>query len=100
MSRPHGTPYDEEERLYAPPRGTFDPEWTVRLAMAARPTLGWQVAYRLVEHAWRHMRCSPQLSVDELVDFTAADEPNVPTADVVAVVQAAVDFCDAFAVEP
>jgi hypothetical protein len=100
VSRPHGTPYEEEERLYAPPRGSFDPEWAVRLALAARPGLAWPDAYRLAEHAWRHLRCSPQLSVDELVDYTAADEPDVPVADVAVVVQAAVDFCEAFAVEP
>ncbi len=38
MSVPgHGRPYDEEERLYAPPLGAFDPEWVVRLAQVDPP---------------------------------------------------------------
>ena len=48
-----------------------------RIAREVRPSLTWPVAYRLAEHAWRHLRCSPQLSVDELVDYTWADEPDV-----------------------
>lgn len=100
VAREHGTPYDEEERLYAPPHGSFDPEWVVRIARDVQPALTWPVAYRLAEHAWRHLRCSPQLSVDELVDYTWADEPDAAVADVAVVVQAAIDFCDAFSVEP
>ena len=99
-ARPHGSPYDEEERLYAPPHGSFDPEWVVRLALDRRPGIEWSLAYRLAEHAWRHLRASPQLSPDDLADYCGADEADADDLDVRAVTGAAVDFCDAFDVEP
>ena len=96
----HGLPYDEEERLYAPPLGSFDPEWVVRLAVERRPSLDWDVAYRLAVHTWRHLNASPQLSPDELAGYCGLDEPMTGPDDVDAVVRAAIDFCDAFQVEP
>ena len=96
----HGRPYDEEERLYAPPLGTFDPEWVVRLAVERRPALQWDVAYRLATHTWRHLNASPQLSPADLAGYCGLDEPSTPDGDVEAVVEAAIDFCDAFQVEP
>ncbi len=96
----HGTPYDEEERLYAPPTGSFDPEWVVRLAIGRRPGLDWSLAYRLAEHAWRHLTASPQLSPVELAAYCGWDEPGAAGEDVAVVVESAIDFCEAFAVEP
>lgn len=96
----HGLPYDEEERLYAPPLGSFDPEWVVRLAVERRPSLDWDVAYRLAVHTWRHLNASPQLSPDELAGYCGLDEPATEHGEVAAVVHAAIDFCDAFEVEP
>ena len=96
----HGRPYDEEERLYAPPLGSFDPEWVVRLARTRSPVLEWDVAYRLATHAWRHMNASPQLGPDDLAGYCALDEPAAVDGDVEVVVRAAIDFCDAFSVEP
>lgn len=96
----HGTPYDEEERLYAPPLGTFDPEWVVRIAIEREPRLDWDLAYRLARHTWRHLRASPQLSPDDLAAYVGLDEPGARDDEVVAVVEAAIDFVDAFAVEP
>ena len=96
----HGRPYDEEERLYAPPLGTFDPEWVVRLARARRPLLDWDLAYRLAGHAWRHLNASPQLSPVDLAAYCGLDEASASEEDLEAVVIAALDFCDAFQVEP
>lgn len=96
----HGRPYDEEERLYAPPLGSFDPEWVVRLAVERRAGLDWDVAYRLAGHVWRHLVASPQLSPDDLAAYCGLDEPAVPAGVVAVVVGAALDFCDAFEVEP
>ena len=100
MTRLHGTPYNEGERFYGPPRGFFDPEWVVRMARDRRPSISFALAYRLAEHAWRHMRACPQLSVDELADYCAVDEIDACNDDVVTVVECAVDFCEAFGVEP
>lgn len=96
----HGEPYDEEERLYAPPLGSFDPEWVVRLARERRPTLRWDLAYRLAGHAWRHLVASPQLAPDVLAGYCALDEAKATEADVAVVVDAAIDFCDVFQVDP
>ena len=101
MSPPgHGHPYDEEERLYAPPLGSFDPEWVVRLVRARRPGIDWDLAYRLAGHAWRHLNASPQLAPDDLSAYCALDEPTAREDDVDVVVGAALDFCDEFQVEP
>jgi hypothetical protein len=96
----HGTPYGEEERLYAPPTGTFDPEWVVRLARSRSPSVPWPLAYRLTEHTWRHLVASPQLAPEELAAYCEGDEPEASAVQAQAVVDAALDFCDAFAVEP
>ena len=92
--------YDEFARIYGPPQGTFDADWVTRLVLQRRPHLGEQVAGRLVSHTWRHLWASPQLSCADLVGYLALDEPGLPDADLEAAVQAAVDFCDAYAVEP
>ncbi len=96
----HGRPYDEEERLYAPPLGSFDPEWVVRLAVERLPTLQWDLAYRLATAAWRHLNASPQLGPADLAGYCGLDEPGAAVGDVEVVVGAAIDFCDAFQVEP
>jgi hypothetical protein len=96
----HGHPYDEEERLYAPPLGSFDPEWVVRLVQARRPGIDWDLAYRLAVHAWRHLNASPQLGPADLSAYCALDEPTAREDEVDQVVGAALDFCDAFQVEP
>ena len=96
----HGRPYDEEERLYAPPLGAFDPEWVVRLAQARRPQLDWDLAYRLAGHAWRHLNASPQLSPSDLSAYCGLDEASASEEDTEAVVLAALDFCDVFQVDP
>lgn len=100
MARPHGSPYDEEERLYAPPHGTFDPEWVTRMALQRRPSLDWDLTHRLAAHAWRHLWASPQLSPDDLVAYCGADEPTATDDEVTTVVDCAFDFCFAFEVEP
>ena len=96
----HGKPYDEEERLYAPPLGAFDPEWVVRLARERRPQIGWDLAYRLAVHTWRHLNASPQLSPADLAAYCGLDEAGASEEDLEAVTFAALDFCDVFQVEP
>ncbi len=94
-------PYDAETRLYAPPLGTFDPDWTTRLLRQRRPELGWEHASRLVILAWRHLWRSPQLSRDGLVDYCHTDVGDRSTlGQLEAAVDAVLDFCDAFEVEP
>lgn len=100
MARPHGSPYDEEERLYSPPSGTYDPEWVVRMAIERSPGLDWSLAYRLATAVWRHLWASPQLSPDDLAGYCGLDEVEATSAEVVTVVDCAIDFCEAFDVEP
>lgn len=99
-------PYEAEARLYAPPLGTFDPDWTTRLLRQRRPELRWDQASRLVIMVWRHLWRSPQLSRDELVDYclselSGAGEDGWAAAltHVQAAADAVVDFCEAFDVE-
>ncbi len=96
----HGRPYDEEERLYGPPLGTFDPEWVVRLVRERRPRIEWDLAYRLAGHAWRRLNASPQLGPADLAGYCALDEPAATESEVNDVIGAALDFCDAYEVEP
>jgi len=100
VSRPHGSPYDQEERLYGPPPGTYDPEWVTRMALDRRPRMAWDRTYRLATSVWRHLWASPQLSADELGAYVALDEPAAADEEVACVVDCAFDFCAAFEVEP
>ena len=72
----------------------------MRLAVERRPALQWDLAYRLACASWRHLVASPQLSPDELAGYCEVDEPYAEPADVSAVVESALDFIDAFEVEP
>jgi hypothetical protein len=92
--------YDEFARLYGPPQGTFDADWVTRLLRQRRPALPEPLARQLVAHTWRHLWASPQLSRADLTGYLALDEPAVPDADLEAAVDAAIDFCDAYDVEP
>lgn len=92
--------YDEFTRIYGPPQGTFDAEWTTRLVRERRPHLGWEQASHLVSSAWRHLWACPQLSREELVGYIALDAPAVPDDDLRAAVDAAIDFCEVYEVEP
>jgi hypothetical protein len=92
--------YGEESRLYGPPQGTFDAEWVTRILAGRRPGLGWEQSARLVRSTWRHLWASPQLSPADLAAYVALDEPAMPDADVTAAVEAALDFCELYEVEP
>lgn len=94
-------PYDAETRLYAPPLGSFDPDWATRLLRQRRPELDWEHACRLVMLAWWHLWRSPQLSRDGLVDYCYTDLGDLGMlAHLEAAVDAVLDFCEAFEVEP
>jgi len=100
MARLRASRYDQAERLYSPPLGTYDPDWVTRMALQRRPGMGWDRAHRLAVSSWRHLWASPQLSAVDLEAYVGLDEPGAGDADVACVVGCAFDFCAAFQVEP
>lgn len=48
--------YSSGERVFGPPRGTFDPDWAATALRSNRPELDFATSVRLVETAWELLR--------------------------------------------
>lgn len=49
-------PYSSGERVFGPPRGTFDPDWAATALRSLRPDLDHADAVRLITHGWELVR--------------------------------------------
>lgn len=98
---PDGTaPYAEGERVLGPPKGTYDADWVASSAREADPGLPREVAVRLAQDAWTHLREAGATDPAEIARRLLADhrEAGATAANVVAV--AAVQFCAVYEVDP
>ncbi len=78
--------YSSGERVFGPPRGTFDADWAATALRSTRPDLDHPTSVRLMERAWELIR-EEGLRGDALAR-TLADRDGVDTvtaADVSAV---------------
>lgn len=93
------TAYGEGERVFGPPQGNYDADWVAATARSRDPGLPEETARELAVHAWEHLREMRALDAPELARRLMAEHPSGATpANVVA--KAAVDFCQAYGVEP
>ena len=78
--------YSSGERVFGPPRGTFDADWAATALRSTRPDLDHPTSVRLMERAWGLIR-EEDLRGDDLatalVDRDGVDP--VAAADVAAV---------------
>jgi hypothetical protein len=78
--------YSSGERVFGPPRGTFDADWAATALRSTRPDLDHQTSVRLMDCAWALIR-EEGLRGDALATALAAGEDvdAVTAADVAAV---------------
>ena len=70
-------PYSSGERVFGPPRGTFDADWAATALRSNRPTLDHPTSVRLVELAWDLLR-SRDLRGDALAAALHSDHDIDP----------------------
>lgn len=94
---PDDATYVSGERVFGPPRGTFDVEWVAREVDRLTGS-GYRTAHGWVDQAWAQVRRTSELdeaAIRTVVERAGAD---VPTA--AAVARHVVAFCDAYDVDP
>ena len=64
--------YSSGERVFGPPRGTFDPDWAATALRSNRPELDHPTSVRLVTQAWELLR-ERNIRGDELTAALAAE---------------------------
>ena len=92
--------YDEGERVFGPPQGSYDADWVASSARQADPGLPLETASLLARDAWRHLREAGASDPAEIARRLMAEHRSAgaTAANVVAV--AAVQFCAAYEVDP
>ena len=100
MSGSSEPPYAEGERVLGPPQGSYDADWVANSARTADPGLPTDLARELAVYAWDHLRAIGALDAPEVARRLMADHPTAGATAASVVAKAAVDFCEAYAVEP
>lgn len=91
--------YDEGERVFGPPLGTYDPDWVASAARAHDPGLDPELARELAAQAWIHLRALRTLDAPEVARRLLSDHPQTGATPAAVVARAAVEFCEAYGVE-
>lgn len=91
--------YDEGERVFGPPQGTYDADWVAATARTADPGLPEETARELAIYAWEHLRAVGELDAPEVARRLMADHPDAGATPAAVVAKAAVDFCQAYGVD-
>ena len=94
------TSYGEGERVFGPPTGTYDADWVAASACSHDPGLDRELARRLAVEAWQHLGEIQELDAPEVARRLFADHPDAGATPATVVAKAAVDFCEAYGVEP
>ena len=92
-----GSTYVSGERVFGPPRGTFDVEWVAR-EVDRLTGAGSADAHDWVATAWDHARRTTSLDADAISTAVRASGADTRAADVVARHVAA--YCAAYDVDP
>ena len=92
--------YDEGERVFGPPKGTYDADWVANAARTADPGLPEEMARELAVYAWEHLRAIGELDAPEVSRRLMADHKSAGATAANVVAKAAVDFCAAYEVRP
>lgn len=74
--------YSSGERVFGPPRGTFDADWAATALRSNRPDLDHPTSVRLVESAWELLR-TRELRGADLTEALIADGTEAGLAAVV-----------------
>ena len=92
--------YDEGERVFGPPQGSYDADWVAAAARSQDPGLPEETARELAEYAWEHLRAIHALDAPEVARRLLAEHPKAGASPAAVVAKAAVDFCEAYGVVP
>jgi len=92
-----GSTYGSGERVFGPPRGTFDVEWVAR-EVDRLTGAGYSPAHDWVATAWGHARHTAALGEDDIRAAVLASGADAATADLVA--RHVVAYCEAYEVDP
>lgn len=95
-----GGAYDEGERVFGPPKGSYDADWVATTARTADPGLPEETARELAVYAWDHLRAIGELDAPEVARRLMADHRRAGATAAAVVAKAAVDFCAAYEVQP
>ena len=90
-------PYSSGERVFGPPRGTFDVEWAARALQERRPGTPFDAAWSLAERAWEALRATGRPDPGAVARALADD--GVPRAEADDAARVAVDLALAYDVD-
>lgn len=85
--------------MFGPPKGSYDADWVAATARTADPGLPEEMARELAVYAWDHLRAIGELDAPEVARRLLADHPDAGASPAAVVAKAAVDFCQAYAVD-
>lgn len=85
--------------MFGPPKGSYDADWVAATARTADPGLPEEMARELAVYAWDHLRAVGELDAPEVARRLLADHPEAGASPAAVVAKAAVDFCQAYAVD-
>ena len=94
------TTYGEGERVFGPPKGSYDAAWVAAAARSQDPGLPEETACELAEYAWEHLRAIHELDAPEVARRLLAEYPTAGASPAAVVAKAAVDFCAVHDVTP
>ena len=92
-----GSTYGSGERVFGPPRGTFDVEWVAR-EVDRLTGAGYATAHDLVATAWDHARRTASLDDTGIRDAVVARGADTATGELVS--RHVVAYCEAYDVDP
>ncbi|WP_299569914.1 hypothetical protein [uncultured Williamsia sp.] len=78
--------YSSGERVFGPPRGTFDADWAATALRSTRPDLDHPTSVRLMERAWALIREDGLRGADLAASLAERDGVDATTAAVAAAV--------------
>lgn len=88
--------YDEGERVFGPPQGTYDAAWVASAAVQADPGLPPELALRLATEAWPLLREIGSPDVNELARRLLAEHAAQGATAAAVVARAACDVVTAY----
>ena len=91
--------YDEGERVFGPPQGSYDADWVAQTARTADPSLDEVTARELAVDAWTHLREVKELDAPEIARRLLAGHRDAGASAANFVAKAAVEFCATHEVE-
>ncbi len=89
--------YGSGERVFGPPRGTFDVEWVAR-EVDRLTGVGYVTAHDWVAAAWEHARRAASLDVTGICDAVVGRGAGTATGELVS--RHVVAYCEAYDVDP